>query len=90
LLRRVRNGIESFKGLLDKKHVQVAFQLDSEVQSTIDLMTRYNSVPMAFADACLVRMTELYPNSMILTLDQDFQIYRKHTNQLILTIAPWN
>ena len=90
LLRRVRNGIETLKELLDKKHIQVVFQLDPEVQSVTNLIICYDSVPMAFADACLVRMTELYPNSAVFTLDQDFQIYRKNTNQIISTIAPWN
>lgn len=90
LLRRVRNGIETLKDLLDEKHIQVVFQLDPDVQSVTDLMIRYNSVPMAFADACLVRMAELYPNSSVFTIDQDFLIYRKNANQLISTIAPWN
>lgn len=90
LLRRVRNGIETLKDLLDRRHIQVVFQLDPEVQSVTDLMIRYNSVPMAFADACLVRMAEIYPYSSVFTTDQDFLIYRKNTNQLISTIAPWN
>lgn len=90
LLRRVRSGIDTLKESLDKKHIRVVFQLDPEVQNVTDLMIQYNSVPMAFADACLVRMSELYPNSAVFTLDRDFQIYRKNTSQLISTIAPWN
>ncbi len=90
LLRRVRNGIDSLKKLLDEKHIQVVFQLDPEVQFVTALIIGYSSVPMAFADACLVRMTELYPNSAVFTIDHDFQIYRKNTHQLISTIAPWN
>jgi predicted nucleic acid-binding protein len=31
---------------------------------------------MSFADACLVRMTELIESSSVLTLDSDFYIYR--------------
>ncbi len=34
-------------------------------------------------DACLVRMSELNAGSCILTLDSDFQIYRKNNNQVI-------
>ena len=51
-------------------------------------MERYQSVPMSLADACLVRMTEIYPNSILLTLDSDFQIYRKNKNEIILLIIP--
>jgi predicted nucleic acid-binding protein len=52
------------------------------------LMQRYESVPMSLADACLVRMSEIYPNSSILTLDSDFTIYRKHRHQIIPLIMP--
>jgi len=90
LLRRVSNGIEPLKELLDSKHIQIRFHLDTEVQRVTDLLIRYGSVPMDFADACLMRMAELFPSSAILTIDSDFQIYRKHTNQMIETIAPWN
>lgn len=43
---------------------------------------------MSLADACLVRMAELYPASEVLTLDSDFNIYRKNTNQAIAAISP--
>jgi hypothetical protein len=51
-------------------------------------MERYQSVPMSLADACLIRMTEIYPNSILLTLDSDFQIYRKNKNEIIPLIIP--
>ena len=47
------------------------------------LMKRYENVPMSLADACLVRMSELIPGSVILTLDSDFRIYRKNRNEAI-------
>lgn len=53
-------------------------------------MNRYASVPMSLADACLVRMSEIYGGSKILTLDSDFQIYRKHRNQMIPVIIPYD
>ncbi|BAY17497.1 hypothetical protein NIES21_33350 [Anabaenopsis circularis NIES-21] len=43
---------------------------------------------MSLADACLVRMTQLYPKSELLTFDSDFRIYRKNRNQLISVIMP--
>jgi predicted nucleic acid-binding protein len=46
-------------------------------------MKRYENVPMSLADACLVRMSELILGSCILTLDSDFQIYRKNNDQVI-------
>jgi hypothetical protein len=35
-------------------------------------------VPIALADACLIRLAELTSGSALLTLDSDFRIYRLH------------
>jgi hypothetical protein len=50
-------------------------------------MGRYESVPMSFADACLVRMSEQIGNSAVMTLDS-VKIYRRHRNEEILVIQP--
>lgn len=44
---------------------------------------------MSLADACLVRMAENYDEAAMLTLDQDFTIYRKNGRQVIPLIAPF-
>lgn len=43
---------------------------------------------MSLADACLVRMSEIYANSVVFTLDSDFRIYRKNKKQMINLIIP--
>ncbi|HNG34544.1 MAG TPA: pilus assembly protein, partial [Blastocatellia bacterium] len=52
------------------------------------LLEKYADVPMSFADACLVRMSELYPDSAVFTLDSDFKIYRRNGRQAIPLIFP--
>ena len=77
--------------LLEMVHngsIEVSFHLDDEAKAIEQLMRKYTNVPMSFADACLVRMAELYPNSAVLTLDSDFRIYRKNRNQVISVIMP--
>ena len=37
-------------------------------------MERYADLPMSFADACLVRMTETLPDPVLRTTDADFRI----------------
>ncbi len=74
--------------LLDRGAISLSFSLATEYKAVADLMTKYQSVPMSLADACLARMAELFPNSQVLTLDSDFLIYRKHRDQLIHTIMP--
>ena len=88
LLRR--NGISSqpLNDLVLDGKIQIAFQLKDEMATVAGLMIRYANVPMSLADACLVRMSELYPNSTVLTADSDFNIYRRHTRQIIPVMMP--
>src|SRR4051794_41006558 len=44
-----------------------------------DLEAEYASVPMSLADACLVRMTEIVPEPVIVTTGSDFRSYRRHS-----------
>lgn len=62
--------------------------LSEEASLINELLTRYQSVPMSLANACLVGMAEQYAESMLLTLDSDFRIYRKNRNQIIPVIMP--
>jgi len=62
--------------------------LSDEIESVEKLMQRYDSVPISLADACLVRMAEIYTETSVLTLDSDFRIYRQHRNQEISVIMP--
>jgi hypothetical protein len=43
---------------------------------------------MSFADACLVRMTELDEECGVFTLDSDFLVYRKNSRQVIPVLMP--
>lgn len=62
--------------------------MSDEIESVEKLMQRYDSVPISLADACLVRMAEIYTETSVLTLDSDFRIYRQHRNQEISVIMP--
>jgi predicted nucleic acid-binding protein len=52
------------------------------------LMAGYIDQPMSLADACLVRMAELSPNAVVLTLDSHFRVHRIHGRQSIPVIMP--
>ena len=43
---------------------------------------------MSLADACVVRMAEIYEQHAVLTLDSDFSIYRKHGRVPLTLIHP--
>jgi uncharacterized protein len=88
LLSRVRDGQDAVFELLSKDVLKVDFRLSAEVDALRALMRKFQSVPMSFADACLVRMSELEPRSRILTLDSDFRVYRRNRRQAIPTVMP--
>jgi predicted nucleic acid-binding protein len=88
LLQRVKNGQKTLLGLLEQRQVVVQFDLDAELPIVAALLTRYQSVPVSLADAELVRMAELSPDSVVFTLDSDFQIYRKNRDRLIPLLTP--
>ena len=66
-----------------------AFDLASHMDPVLKLMRKYGSVPMSLADACLVRMTETLADPVILTTDTDFQIYRRHSRQIVPCVVPF-
>ncbi|MEH2317659.1 type II toxin-antitoxin system VapC family toxin [Nostoc sp.] len=88
LLRNIYGGQETMMSLVDEGKILISMCLSEEVAVIKELLRQYESVPMSLADACLVRMTELYPESELLTFDRDFTIYRKNRNQLISVIMP--
>ena len=81
-------GLQSLSALLRRRAVVSAFALDSDVESIVKLMQKYASVPMSLADACLVRMSERLSDPILLTTDSDFQIYRRHSRQIIPVVVP--
>jgi len=74
--------------LLQRRAVVCSFHVDEELDQALKLMAKYADVPMSFADACLVRMTELLADPILLTLDAHFRIYRRHGNKTIPCVMP--
>jgi hypothetical protein len=62
--------------------------LNDNLELVLALMTRYQGVPMSFANACLVRMTEVLPDPILLTTDADFRIYRRQSRQVVPCVMP--
>lgn len=89
LLRLSRRGQTALLELVERGLVSIDFALGSELAAVRRLVTRYHDRPMSLADACLVRMAELYDEAAVLTLDADFTIYRKNGRQVIPLIAPF-
>jgi len=76
-------GGPALRAMLQRRSLRTAFDLAGQVQPVLKLMQKYADVPMSLADACLVRMTEALSDSLILTTDTDFRVYRRHSRQIV-------
>jgi uncharacterized protein len=88
LVRQAKGGQNGVLGLVGRGIVALDFRLSSEFEAVRKLMAKYASVPMALADACLVRMTELDGRASLVTLDNDFRVYRRNGRQAVPVIMP--
>jgi predicted nucleic acid-binding protein len=67
--------------------LQVSALLPAEADALASLMKRYPK--MQFADACVVRLSEMLTDAAVYTTDKrDFAIYRRHRNKPIKTVTP--
>jgi predicted nucleic acid-binding protein len=82
-------GQPSLAALLRRRAVVPAFDLADELDRVLTLMSKYVDVPMSLADACLVRMSEMLPDPIILTTDADFRVYRRHSRQVVPCMTPY-
>lgn len=61
----------------------VDFSLPKQIQRVRELLEKYQDRPMDMTDACIVRMTELFPDCVVFTVDHDFDFYRRNGDQII-------
>jgi uncharacterized protein len=74
--------------LVERGVVRIGMSLTEELSAVHSLFGRYENVPASLADACLIRMSELFDKSKVMTLDSDFHIYRRHGRKAIALIKP--
>lgn len=89
LLSGFAGGQDAVIALVQRNVLQIAFALADHVDRIDRLVRKYADAPMSLADACLVRMAELFPDSAVMTLDSDFQFYRKNKSRVIPIISPY-
>ncbi len=76
LLRGVPGAAEAVVENVARGGFRIPFVLASSAPAVRKLMHRYRAVPMDFADACLVHLASELSTGDILTLDDDFDVYR--------------
>lgn len=75
-------------GLLRRDAVRVRFDIAANLDAVLKLRAKYADVPASLADACLIRMTEILAEPLLITTDTDFRVYRRHGRTMIPFVAP--
>lgn len=68
--------------------VTLDFDLQIHLIPVEKLMRKYRDRPMDLADACLVRMAEIEPRSLVITTDGDFKVYRRNGREIVPHVSP--
>ena len=82
-------GVPALAALLRRDAMRISFRLATDLEPVLSLMKKYADVPMSFADACLVRISETLGDSVLLTTNGDFRIYRRHSRHVISCVTPY-
>lgn len=88
LLRQTRTGADGLMALLETGALRLISIQEIDPAALRRLILRYQDVPMDLADACVVRLSELYADAKVVTIDSDFCIYRRNGRQPIPLICP--
>jgi uncharacterized protein len=88
LLARFSRAHDALFGLLENGALMIALRIDEHISALRKLHQKYRDRPMSLADACIVRMAEIYERHVVLTLDSDFSVYRKHGRVPLALIHP--
>jgi predicted nucleic acid-binding protein len=81
-------GAPGIGAMLRRRALDISFQVAEHLEPVTKLIEKYSNIPMSLANACLVRMTEIFADPIILTTDRDFRIYRRHSRQVIPCVTP--
>lgn len=89
LTRQIPGARMALLEMVGEGFLQIGLAVADQHAALLSMVRRYADVPMSLADACLVRLAELHPQSPVMTLDRDFVAYRKNSRHVIEVISPW-
>jgi uncharacterized protein len=69
--------------------LQLALDLSNNLPELQELARRYSDRKPDLADLCLIRMSELHPRHVVITVDEsDFRVYRRNKREAIPLLCP--
>src|SRR5271169_2956121 len=69
--------------LVEDGMLRLAFEMARHQQLLAQLAARYEDRHPDLADLCLIRMSELFPRHTVITVDEDFRVYRRNKREAI-------
>lgn len=81
-------GRSSLRIACERGAVRIAPVMAEETNAVLALLNKYDDVPMSVADACVVRLSEILPDALVLTTDTDFKIYRRQNRRTVPCLLP--
>lgn len=74
--------------MISEELINLAFNCNENLPQLAALAKRYKARKPDLADLCLIRMSELHPKHSIITVDEDFRVYRRNKREVIPMISP--
>jgi predicted nucleic acid-binding protein len=74
--------------LLQDDLLRLSFDCSINLVHLTELARRYHDRNPDLADLCLIRMSELYPHHVVITVDGDFRLYRRNRREAIPVRLP--
>jgi uncharacterized protein len=75
--------------MVDTGLVKPTFDLAENLEQLADLARRYADREPDLADLCLIRLSELHPRHVVVTVDRnDFRVYRRNRRDVIPLVCP--
>jgi predicted nucleic acid-binding protein len=74
--------------LLQDEMLRLAFDCSRNIEPLAELARRYSDRKPDLADLCLIRMSELFPRHVVITVDSDFHVYRRNRREVIPIQVP--
>lgn len=75
--------------LVHDEMLRVAFDFARNLEQLMQLSRRYEDRQPDIADLCVIRMSELFPRYVVITVDEgDFRVYRRNKRETIPLLCP--
>jgi predicted nucleic acid-binding protein len=83
------HSVDFVLDLVRMQFLRPQFNLADHLPQLHDLGKRYADRRPDLADLCIVRMSELYPEHIVITVDEgDFRVYRRNKRDVLPLLCP--